>query len=139
MITHSSHTPELHALLPHTSHLPLIAITAHPNAATNPLFTIYPRTAPSVLLPAPVPVLEKELFGVAAPTTSTTVALAMCDALGLSVAEEVYGEDGDGGGRAGGVKEVFRGNHPGGAIGMGVNTSASHVKRRDDGERMEMG
>ena len=47
------------------------------------------------------------MFGVSAPTTSTTVALAVCDALALAVAGNLHDRP----------DEVFRKFHPGGAIG----------------------
>lgn len=50
-------------------------------------------------------------MGVAAPTTSTTVAMAVGDMLALAAAEKVHGE-------GGGVKAAFHRNHPGGAIGV---------------------
>ena len=82
-----------------------------------------------------MPVPEKELFGVAAPTTSTTVALAVCDAVALAVAEELHAD------REGGVRAVFGNCHPGGAIGKSHSNDelALAKRRKDDGERMEMG
>jgi hypothetical protein len=65
-----------------------------------------------ILLPAPIPVSEEASFGVSAPTTSTTVALAVSDMLALTVAERLHR------GRGGCKREMFRRNHPGGAIGM---------------------
>lgn len=62
-----------------------------------------------ILLPAPVHELEEVSFGVAAPTTSTTVALAVTDMLALTLAEQMHGKR---------KREVFKKNHPGGAIGM---------------------
>lgn len=73
---------------------------------------------PSILLPAPVPVPEPELFGISAPTTSTTVALALCDALGLATANALHGEALDG---------VFKLAHPGGAIGEAAKLGPSSV------------
>ena len=65
-----------------------------------------------ILLPAPIPVSEEASFGVSAQTTSTTVALAVSDMLALTVAERLHR------GRGGCKREMFRRNHPGGAIGM---------------------
>lgn len=67
---------------------------------------------------------EEESFGVSAPTTSTTVSLAVSDMLALTVAELLYR-----GGREG-KREVFRRNHPGGAIGMS-NREMKVVKKAD--------
>lgn len=62
-----------------------------------------------ILLPAPIHEAEERTFGVKAPTTSTTVALAVADMLVLTVADEMHRD---------GTSEVFAKNHPGGAIGM---------------------
>jgi D-arabinose 5-phosphate isomerase GutQ len=63
------------------------------------------------LLPAPIHELEEVSFGVCAPTTSTTVTIAVGDMLALTVAEALYEREEQG------VKDVFKKNHPGGAIG----------------------
>ena len=62
----------------------------------------------AIILPAPVHELEEVSFGVPAPTTSTTVALAVADMLALAVANQIHGDK---------MADVFRRNHPGGAIG----------------------
>jgi D-arabinose 5-phosphate isomerase GutQ len=62
-------------------------------------------------LPAPIHELEEVSFGVCAPTTSTTVTIAVGDMLALTVAETLHEHEDDG------VRDVFRRNHPGGAIG----------------------
>jgi len=74
-----------------------------------------------ILLPAPIPVSEEASFGVSAPTTSTTVALAVSDMLALTVAERMHRS---------GKREVFKRNHPGGAIGMSQR-DLEVVKRAD--------
>ena len=99
-------------------HLPpsltVMAITAHPDAHTCPLLANrHPHCsakhfANSILLPAPVHESEEATFGVAAPTTSTTVALVIGDMLALTVADRLHQE------KAG---AVFKNNHPGGTIG----------------------
>ncbi|KAL2258834.1 hypothetical protein VTK26DRAFT_7691 [Humicola hyalothermophila] len=78
------------------------------------------RPENTILLPALVHEPETVSFGVAAPTTSTTVALAVGDALALVSARELYPGHGQSGADVqspGGVAEVFKRNHPGGAIG----------------------
>ncbi|KAF1809785.1 hypothetical protein P152DRAFT_468220 [Eremomyces bilateralis CBS 781.70] len=64
-----------------------------------------------VLLPAPIPESEEATYGVATPTTSALVAMAVSDMLALCIAEELFEGDRDR------MKEVFKRNHPGGAIG----------------------
>jgi D-arabinose 5-phosphate isomerase GutQ len=61
-----------------------------------------------IILPAPILESEESTFGVSAPTTSTTVAMALCDMLALTVAERIHG---------GSAAAVFARNHPGGSIG----------------------
>lgn len=110
-ITFSGKTPELMALVPH---LPptvgIIAITSHTDPSTYPLFAGAGRKG-AILLPAPVHELEATSFGLPAPMTSTTVALAVSDGLVLATARKLYPTP------ASGPAELFRQFHPGGAIG----------------------
>lgn len=62
---------------------------------------------------------EEAAFGVAAPTSSTTVALVVGDALALAVARCLHTEPGRG------PAEVFKAHHPGGAIGAALASSVS--------------
>ena len=64
-----------------------------------------------ILLPAPVHEDEESSFGVRAPTSSTTVALSLGDALAIATARKLHSATGKS------PAEVFRGFHPGGAIG----------------------
>jgi hypothetical protein len=64
-----------------------------------------------ILLPAPIHEDEDASFGVCAPTSSTTVALSLGDALAIATARKLHTAPGKG------PAEVFRGYHPGGAIG----------------------
>lgn len=105
-ISYSGKTPELLHLLHHIPEsTPILAITAHTDASKCPLLSGRPD---AVLLPAPIHELEEVSFGVCAPTTSTTVAIAVGDMLALIVAEAMHEDE---------TKHVFRRNHPGGAIG----------------------
>ncbi|KAH7397224.1 hypothetical protein BKA66DRAFT_566353 [Pyrenochaeta sp. MPI-SDFR-AT-0127] len=105
-ISYSGKTAELMALLDHIpSHTPILAITSHKNASACPLLDDRPN---AILLPAPIHELEETSFGVCAPTTSTTVTIAVGDMLALTVAEALYEAE---------TKTVFKRNHPGGAIG----------------------
>ncbi|KAL8377577.1 hypothetical protein RB595_008319 [Gaeumannomyces hyphopodioides] len=72
--------------------------------------------APVVVLPAPIPFSEVDCLGIAAPTASTTVALALGDALAVVVGRELHGG-------VEGVASVFAKNHPGGAIGAAISAS----------------
>lgn len=71
----------------------------------------------AILLPAPIHIDEEASFGVSAPTTSTTVALALGDALAIATARRLHTTPGRG------PAEVFKGFHPGGAIGAALSVS----------------
>ncbi|MCJ1477807.1 hypothetical protein MMC13_006480 [Lambiella insularis] len=108
LFTFSGRTQELSAFLQHIpTHHPLLIITSHKHPSSCPLFANRPP-AKCILLPAPIPVSETASFGVAAPTTSTTTALVLSDALAIAVARRLYPSP----------AEVFHRYHPGGAIGV---------------------
>jgi len=112
LITYSGNTPELLTLLPHIPlHMPLIVLTSHTSCNTAKLTSSRNNI---ILLPAPIPELEEQTFGVPAPTTSTTVAIALGDALALAVAHTIHSDEPDG------PRGVFKRNHPGGAIGLNI-------------------
>lgn len=111
LITFSGKTPELALLMPHLdARLPLIVLTGKTMEAEVVKQREGASAAQTVLLPAPIHESETTSFGVSAPTTSTTMALAVGDALALTCAQELNPG-------AGGVAGVFGRNHPGGAIG----------------------
>ncbi|KAH8892540.1 SIS domain-containing protein [Thozetella sp. PMI_491] len=106
MITFSGKTPELMLLMPHLSaKCPLVVLTSPMTTDTCQLAKLRPDL---ILLPAPIPESETSTFGVSAPTTSTTMAIAMGDALAYVASKEMYAS----------VAGVFGKNHPGGAIGQ---------------------
>lgn len=113
MVTYSGKTQELLTLLPHIpSYVPLMVMTSHVLHDTCPLLMhIRRRGCINILLSAPVHISEKESFGLSAPTSSTTVALALGDSIALAVAEKMH----EAPNRT--TAEVFAVNHPGGAIG----------------------
>ena len=129
LITFSGKTPELLTLLPHLDKsLPLILLTAHTRPETCELVRHRPDT---ILLPAPVHETETASFGVAAPTTSTTVALTVGDALAIVASREMHAC----------VPSVFARNHPGGAIGAALWKKPSEdvrtvMVRLDDVDRL---
>ncbi|KIX06012.1 uncharacterized protein Z518_03986 [Rhinocladiella mackenziei CBS 650.93] len=116
MITFSGRTPELLSLLPHIpSSIPLIIMTAHLNPSTCPLLSHPTRSSSNnILLPTTIHESEISSFGVSAPTTSTTITLALGDSLALAVADEMHS--------AAGLQTpaIFAANHPGGAIGAAL-------------------
>ena len=96
-------------LLTVAAHIPadvtVMALTAHTDVSTCPLLV---KRQNAILLPAPIHEPEESTFGVPAPTTSTTVAIAIGDMLALTVADQVHQD------KAG---ALFKKNHPGGTIG----------------------
>jgi D-arabinose 5-phosphate isomerase GutQ len=106
MITFSGKTPELMLLLPHLKPTcPLVLLTSPMTMESCAMAKARPDL---ILLPAPIPEPEVQTFGVSAPTTSTTMAIAVGDALAFVASQEMYHN----------VAGVFGKNHPGGAIGQ---------------------
>ncbi|KAJ2899624.1 putative sis domain-containing protein [Zalerion maritima] len=120
-ITFSGKTQELLSVLPHINpELPQIILTSH----TRPEDCEIMRQRSSIiLLPAPIHEPEALSFGVCAPTTSTTVALAVGDALAVVASQELHSC----------VATVFAKNHPGGAIGA----ANSSLNRRPGGSHTD--
>ena len=117
MITFSGRTPELLMLLPHLKPcIPLILLTSHTISSACPILSQRPN---SILLPAPIHESEQTSFGINAPTSSTTVALALGDSLALAVAEALHTTPGKS------PADVFHSHHPGGAIGAAAATRAT--------------
>lgn len=105
LITFSGKTPELLSLLPHFDPAtPLIVMTSHTQRATCCIVNIRPD---AILLSAPIHQSEADSFGVSAPTTSTTMAIALGDALAMVIANDLHLS----------VASIFSKYHPGGAIG----------------------
>ncbi|KAK3942208.1 putative arabinose 5-phosphate isomerase [Diplogelasinospora grovesii] len=118
LITFSGKTQELLTLLPHLGRtLPMILLTSHTRPETCEIIRCRPDT---ILLPAPIHESETQSFGVCAPTTSTTVALTVGDALAIVASQEIH---------AGSVAAVFAKNHPGGAIGAALRSNSSNVPK----------
>ena len=103
----SGRTPELLNLMPHLpDDILIVALSGQVEKSACQLLGCREG---SILLPAPIPESEETSFGVGAPTTSTTVALAVADMLALTVASQIHGDS---------KQQIFKRNHPGGAIGM---------------------
>jgi D-arabinose 5-phosphate isomerase GutQ len=112
LITFSGKTPELLSLIPHfDSSLPLIVLTSHTHPSTCEIVKRRPDT---ILLPAPIHRSETDSFGFPAPTTSTTMALAIGDALAVVISNELHID----------VAAVFSRYHPGGALGAAARAPA---------------
>lgn len=118
-VSYSGKTPELLNLSPHIPpETRVIAITSQTKPESCQILSDIEY---GILLPAPIHELEEVSFGVNAPTTSTTVALAVADMLTLTVADQLQGSE---------KKQVFKRNHPGGAIGM-THREVAKLKRDD--------
>lgn len=118
-VSFSGKTPELLNLLPHSDHSrQIIAITSQMKVEQCELLR---HTDHGILLPAPIYESEEASFDVGAPTTSTTVALAVADMLALTIADQMHGSE---------KKTIFRRNHPGGTIGM-KHKEVKKLKRGD--------
>jgi hypothetical protein len=89
-------------------------MTSHTTSSTCVLVQHVPRT---ILLSAPIHEAEATSFGLSAPTSSTTVSLALGDALALAVAQSLHNT------AERTPAHVFREFHPGGAIGAAAGTS----------------
>lgn len=129
MITFSGKTQELLTLLPHIpSYVPLVVMTSHLSPETCPLLRSPRRHgSTNVLLSAPIHISEKDTFGMSAPTTSTTVAIALGDSLALAVAERMHAPP-----HHRTTAEVFAANHPGGAIGATNALSLPSERKMSD-------
>ncbi|KAK6382260.1 hypothetical protein LTS17_004147 [Exophiala oligosperma] len=114
MVTFSGKTPELLSLLPHIDpSIPLIVMSGHLTEQTCPILCHPARmNSKNILVPTVIHESETASFGVSAPTTSTTITLAIGDSLALAVADDLHS--------AAGLQTpaIFAANHPGGAIGQ---------------------
>lgn len=88
-----------------------MAMTSHTKANDCPLL----REHDGILLPSPLHEPEEVSFGICAPTTSTTVQIAIGDMLALTVGERIHTDK---------KSQVFKKNHPGGAIGQVTKAEA---------------
>ncbi|KAL4804338.1 hypothetical protein BDV18DRAFT_29869 [Aspergillus unguis] len=117
LISFSGRTPELLLLLPHIPPtVTVIALTSHTHPSTCPLLS-FNSSDMGILLPAPIHEDEESSIGVSAPTSSTTVALSLGDALAIATARRLHTTPGRG------PAEVFKSFHPGGSIGAASTAS----------------
>ncbi|EPS33834.1 hypothetical protein PDE_08796 [Penicillium oxalicum 114-2] len=122
LISFSGRSPELLCLLPYIpTTVPIIALSSHTEPDACPLLSLHGPLGMGILLSAPIHEREEVSLGLSAPTSSTTVALCLGDALAIAIGRKLHTQPGRG------PAEVFRGYHPGGAIGAaaGITVSAS--------------
>ncbi|KAJ5316962.1 hypothetical protein N7508_001470 [Penicillium antarcticum] len=128
LISFSGRSPELLSLLPHIpASVLVIALTSHTHPSACPLLALHGPSGMGILLPAPIHEDEDASFGVSAPTSSTTVALSLGDALAIATARKLHTAPGKG------PAEVFRGFHPGGAIGAAVAAAGTPLTTPSSG------
>jgi hypothetical protein len=119
LISFSGRSPELLCLLPYIpTTVPIIALSSHTQPDACPLLSLHGPLGMGVLLPAPIHEEEEASLGVSAPTSSTTVALCLGDALAIATARKLHTDPGRG------PADVFRSYHPGGAIGAAAAAAA---------------
>ncbi|KAJ5993641.1 Sugar isomerase (SIS) [Penicillium sp. IBT 35674x] len=119
LISFSGRSPELLSMLPHIpASVPIIALTSHTDPLACPLLSLHGPLGTGILLPAPIHEGEEASLGVSAPTSSTTVALCLGDALAIATARKLHTAPGKG------PADVFRSHHPGGAIGAATAAAA---------------
>ncbi|KAJ5720378.1 uncharacterized protein N7483_008312 [Penicillium malachiteum] len=129
LISFSGRSPELLSLLPHIpASVPVIALTSHTQPSQCPLLSIHGPCGLGILLSAPIHEEEEASLGVSAPTSSTTVALCLGDALAIAIARKLHTAPGKG------PAEVFRSHHPGGAIGAAAALSATPMTNSLSGD-----
>jgi D-arabinose 5-phosphate isomerase GutQ len=106
LITSSGNTPELLNILPHIAQgIPLLCLTC---TLDSPLALKSTSLLPAVL---PKDLTEKSVYGLPAPTTSTTACLAVGDAVCITLAEMLISDLNQ-------RRMNFGKWHPGGAIGQ---------------------
>jgi D-arabinose 5-phosphate isomerase GutQ len=120
-ISYSGKTAELMSVLEHVpASIPVLALTSQLKSSECALLRERPN---GILLPAPIHEKEDVSFGVCAPTTSTTVTIAVGDMLALALAEAIHSDK---------TRAVFKKNHPGGAIGEKVRRRSDTQEISDD-------
>lgn len=128
LISFSGRSPELLALLPHIpASVPIIALTSHMQPESCPLLSCRAPSGVGVLLPAPIHEEEEASLGVSAPTSSTTVALCLGDALAIATARKLHTAPGKG------PADVFKSHHPGGAIGAAAAAAGTPLTSPSSG------
>ncbi|KAG5369304.1 Arabinose 5-phosphate isomerase KdsD [Yarrowia sp. C11] len=103
MITASGNTPELKQLLPHLD-ATLLTLTCEPNSSLGHL------SHAVFACPVPDTHKEKNIYGIAAPTTSTTACLVVGDSICIALCESLQLDKAE-------RNRTFGRNHPGGVIG----------------------
>lgn len=108
IISASGNSPELLQMLEHTPiTVPVVLMTCNKNS----ILSKHPKVMSLLLAEIPSSLSETNLYGLSAPTISTTLCLTLLDAVCISLSELHINDYTT-------RKEVFRVYHPGGAIGI---------------------
>lgn len=119
--TASGNTPELLQLLPHLSlSIPIVLLTC------NRVSKLSEQSQVKCLLVADLPehLKESNVHGIPAPTISTTLSLALADAVSLALAEMITSDSLT-------RKKMFSMKHPGGSIGSDLSHLNENMMRMD--------
>lgn len=117
MISASGKSPELLQLLPHISpDIPIVLLTNKKQSILSQHYQV------KALLYAELPasLTEESIYGLNAPTISTTLCLTLADAVSIALAELYISDINE-------RKKVFGERHPGGAIGEAYGKSLSQI------------
>lgn len=119
--TASGNTPELLQLLPHLSlSIPIVLLTC------NKVSKLCEQSQVKCLLLADLPdhLKESNVHGIPAPTISTTLSLALADAVALALAEMITSD-------SLARKKMFSMKHPGGSIGSDLSHLNDNIGRME--------
>lgn len=119
--TASGNTPELLQLLPHLSPtIPIVLLTCNRNSKLSE------QNQVKCILYADLPdhLSETNVHGIPAPTISTTLSLALADAVSLALAEMITSDTMK-------RKKMFSMKHPGGSIGSDLSHLNDNMVRMD--------
>ena len=117
IISSSGKSPEILQLLPHISYeIPIILLTNKKNS----ILSSHPQVKSLLYAELPSQLTEQSIYGLTAPTISTTLCLTLADAVSIALAELHVADLSE-------RKRIFGERHPGGAIGEAYgNVLSSH-------------
>ncbi|KAH3682659.1 hypothetical protein WICPIJ_006373 [Wickerhamomyces pijperi] len=115
LISSSGKSPELMQLLPHIS--PETRVILLTNVKNSPLST-HPQVNSLIYAELPTHLKEENIYGLTAPSISTTLCLTIADAVVIALAELYISDYNE-------RKKIFGERHPGGAIGEAYNSTTN--------------
>lgn len=115
LISSSGKSPELLQLLPHISYeIPIILLTNKKKS----ILSSHPQVKSLLYAELPPQLTEEKIYGLTAPTISTTLCLTLADAVSIALAELYVADLSE-------RKKIFGERHPGGAIGEAYGNALS--------------